>query len=115
MDRLERVLGERSSQLVDHLACDAGMSHDEAAALLQAATPDLVESYRWQSESWADTGDHVAQAREVLAIMNARTIGPRAGMSSARTWAGLRCLVPAVLVGAPPVDRWPAEGTLPAR
>ncbi|MGB1657323.1 MAG: hypothetical protein ACPHQP_04530 [Longimicrobiales bacterium] len=112
MDRLERLLGERSSQLVEQMTCDAGLTRDEAAALLAAAAADLVQSYRWQSESWADTGDHAAQAKEVLAVMNAREIGPRAGMSSARTWAGLRCLVPAALGGAPLADEWPAASGL---
>jgi hypothetical protein len=107
MDRLERLLHERSDQLVDRVACDAGMSRDEAVAFLSAAGPDLIESYRWQSESWANTGDHRAQAREVLAIMNARKIGPRAGLSSERTWAGLRCLVPAVLGGERAFDELP--------
>ena len=101
MDRLERLLHERSAQLVEHVAGDAGMTRDEAAAFLTAAGPDLVESYRWQSESWANTGDLTAQAREVLAVMNARKIGPRAGMCPERTWAGLRALVPAVLGGDP--------------
>ena len=104
MDRLDRLLGERSSQLVEHLTCDVGMSDVEAAALPKAASADLVESYLWQSESWANTGDHAAQASEILSVMNAREIGPRAGMSSARTWAGLRCLVPAALGGTPFVD-----------
>ena len=107
MDRLERLLHERSDQLAEHVAGDAGMSRDEAVAFLRAAGPDLVESYRWQSESWANTGDHGAQAREVLAIMNARKIGPSAGLSSERTWAGLRCLVPAVLGGEHVFDGLP--------
>lgn len=104
MDRLERLLHERSEQLVSRVVGDAGMSRDEAAALLKAAATDLVESYRWQAESWADTGDHLAQAREVLAVMNARKIAPRAGLSSERTWAGLRSLVPAVLGGDAATD-----------
>ena len=101
MERLERLLREHSMELVECVAGQTGMSPGEARAFLEAAGPELLASYRWQSDGWAHTGDHAAQAREVLSVMNVREIGPRAGMSSERTWAGLRALVPAVLGGDP--------------
>ncbi|MDE3002224.1 MAG: hypothetical protein OXU33_01945 [Gemmatimonadota bacterium] len=103
MERLERLLREHSMELVECVAGRTGMSQGEARAFLEAAGPELLASYRWQSDGWAHTGDHAAQAREVLSVMNVREIGPRAGMSSERTWAGLRALVPAVLGGDPVV------------
>lgn len=101
MDQVERMLSECSDQLVDRMVGRAGLSRDEAAAFLRAAAPDLMESYRWQGEAWADTGDHAARARELLSLIPVRKIAPSAGLSSERAWAGLRALVPAVLGGEP--------------
>lgn len=97
MDRLERVLTERSSELIQSLTGSVGFSSGQAELFLREAGPELVETWRWQaSDESASSTPTSSGFRNLLALMNGRTLAPRVGLSSARTWEGLRALVVAM-------------------
>lgn len=112
MDILERVLNEKSSELVQVLTVDTGMSRSQAELFLREAGPALIDSYRWQAEGLAPDGLASPTAvRDLLSGISGRALAPKVGMSSERTWDGLRSLVPAVVrSGARTGERGGARG-----
>lgn len=98
MDLLERVLTERTDELVDAVRAETGLTPAEARRLVAAAGDDLVASYRWQAEDpGEETLDSPAVTRRVLGFIRGRDIARRSGLPQQRTWDGIRVLVPAVL------------------
>ena len=98
MHQILRTLEQHSDALIDELADEVGFTETEAVLFLREVTPDLLASYVWQSSQL--TPERLAQpdvSRDVLGSMSGDRLAPRVGLSSARTWAGLRALVPAVL------------------
>lgn len=112
MDILERVLNEKSSELVHVLTVDTGMSRNQAELFLREAGPALIDSYRWQAEELAPEGLASPTAvRDLLSGISGRALAPKVGLSSERTWDGLRSLVPAVVrSGARTSERGGARG-----
>lgn len=98
MGFLERVLDENSGKLLDALRGEAGFTMAQAEAFLREAGPALIESYQWQAADLqaAHLGSPAA-VRDLLAGISGRTLASRVGLSSARTWDGLRVLVPAAV------------------
>lgn len=98
MDIVQKVLSEQSSELVQVLTRDTGMSRRQAELFLREAGPALVASYRWQEEELAPEGlASPTAARDILSGISGRALAPKVGLSSERTWDGLRSLVPAVV------------------
>lgn len=97
MDHLERVLDERAGDLAVRLAA-VGFSRDEARRFLVGAGRELVEAYAWHVETH-DSRDleTPAAASELLAWIRGRALAIQIGLSTEKTWAGLREFVPAVL------------------
>lgn len=97
MDRLERVLDERAGDLVVGLTA-VGFSQDEARRFLIGVGPELVESYQWHAATRTGAKSTALDAAsEVLAGIHGRALAVQIGLSTEKTWAGLRELVPAVL------------------
>lgn len=97
MDHLERVLDERAGDLLVGLAA-VGFSHDEARRFLTGVGPELVQSYEWHAASLDGSAEATPEAAsEVLAGIRGRALALQIGLSTEKTWAGLRELVPAVL------------------
>jgi hypothetical protein len=98
MDIVQKVLTEKSSELVQVLTRDTGMSRRQAERFLREAGPALIDSYRWQEEELAPEGlASPTAARDILSGISGRALASKVGMSSERTWDGLRSLVPAVV------------------
>lgn len=98
MDLLERALREHGDSLTHQLADTVGLSRREAEVFLREAGSALLDSWRWQSDRLG--GDPVRSkdgVRDLLAGISGRRLAPRVGLSSERTWEGLRALVPAVV------------------
>ena len=115
MDPLERVLKENSGRLIRELTGEVGLTEREAEVFLEEAGRALVESYRWhaarEGEDQLGTPEGV---KDVLAGISGRELARRVGLSSARTWDGLRTLVPAVVRGGP-ASGVPLGGHAPGR
>ena len=98
MHQIKRTLEEHSDELIDELTDGIGLTQTEAVLFLREAGPALIASYVWHSSTLPPSGLATEQgARELLSGMSGRHLAPRVGLSSARTWDGLRALVPAVL------------------
>lgn len=98
MDLFEQALTENSAELLGVLTDQAGFTVTEAEAFLREAAPVLLESYAWQSArpDTVQVGPW-GTVQALLSGISGRALAPRVGLSSARTWDGLRALVPAVL------------------
>lgn len=98
MELLERALHEHGERLAGQLADAVGLSPEQAELFLREAGPALVDSWRWQADRLgADGAPSEDGARDLLAGISGRRLAPRVGLTSERTWEGLRALVPAVL------------------
>jgi hypothetical protein len=98
MHQIMRTLEEHSDELIDELTDGIGLTQTEAVLFLREAGPALIASYVWQSSILPPSGLATEHgARELLSGISGRDLAPRVGLSSARTWDGLRALVPAVL------------------
>ena len=98
MHQILKTLEEHSSELIDELTDGIGLTETEAAVFLREAGPALIASYVWRSSTLSPGAMASPNgARELLSGISGRQLAPRVGLSSARTWDGLRALVPAVL------------------
>lgn len=104
MDRLERVLDERSADFSSALAL-VGFSPDEASRFLAIVRPELIRSYEWHVATTGEAGRPAVAAGDVLSSIRGRALASEVGISDAKTWAGLRELVPAVLEASRPPPR----------
>jgi hypothetical protein len=98
MDFMRQVLRDHSNDFARVLSEQAGFTEDEARRFLDGAGPALVRSYEWQA-SGLPLGELPTSTivRELLAGIPGRTLGSLLGIPAAKTWAGLRTLVPAVV------------------
>ena len=98
MESLERVLNQKSSDLLRALRGEAGLTADEADLFLREAGPALIESSEWQAANLdlAQIGSAGA-VRDLLGGISGTTLATRVGLSEERTWDGLRVLIPAAL------------------
>ena len=98
MDPLERVLHEHGESLADQLARTMGLSEAQAEIFLREAGSALIDSWRWQADRMgAESVCSEDGVRDLLSGISGRRLAPRVGLTSERTWEGLRTLVPAVL------------------
>lgn len=113
MERLERVLDEKATELARRLTDEAGFTDGEARRFLAEAGPALIESYQWQASArvpLALESEHAV--RDLLAGIWGRTLAQRLGLSQAKTWAGLRTFVPAVVDASAERRRGRTVGTV---
>jgi hypothetical protein len=98
MDLIERALSEHGASLAGQLADVVGLTRQEAEVFLREAGPALIDSWRWQADRMgADVVHSQDGVRDLLAGISGRRLAPRVGLTSERTWEGLRVLVPAVV------------------
>ncbi len=98
MERLRRVLGQKSAYLARVVEVQAGVEDSVARRFVQIAGADLIESYSWQ-KSELDLRDFAdpCNARDLLSGAYAGHIAHELGISRAQVWAALRLFVPRVL------------------
>lgn len=114
MEILERVLDERAGDLARALTEEAEFTPAEADRFLTEAGPAVLRSYEWQAHERgrAELGSSEQTVSDVLAGISGRSLAERVGLSQAKTWAGLRALVPALLgASARPEDRHRVRST----
>jgi hypothetical protein len=98
MQALERVLAQRTGELVEILVQRADLSRERAERFVSVAGPDVVASFRWQvREAGPQRLGAPSTARNVLNTMGATRIAVDLGMTRAEVWVGLRTLVPGLL------------------
>jgi hypothetical protein len=98
MQRLEAVLGDRRTDLVQALVRCGGLTRARAERFVALAGNDLIESFEWQCRGQAPR--HLAEpstARDVLSTMGANRIASLLGISRSEVWESLRAFVPRVL------------------
>jgi hypothetical protein len=101
MHRILDTLESHSGEFIHELEDGAGLTESEATALLREAGPVLLASYVWQSSTRTpEELGSPSSARDLLACMSGQRLASKVGLSTARTWDGLRTLVPAVLRAA---------------
>jgi hypothetical protein len=101
MHRILETLESHSGEFIHELEDEVGLTESEAVALLREAGPVLLASYVWHSSTRTpEEFGTPSSARDVLASMSGESLASKVGLSSARTWDGLRALVPAVLRAA---------------
>lgn len=98
MKDLERILGQRRTELARALRRRPGLAGDRAERFVAEASHDLVESYRWQAE---DLDEHNLSAprnvQNLLRGMRGSGIANRLGLPQEAVWDGLRAFVPLAL------------------
>jgi hypothetical protein len=114
MDFLERVLDEQAGDLTRALEEQAGFSATEAQRFVRAAGRALIASYEWNrlSRRPIDLHDEDA-AGDLLAVIHGRALAAQLRLSAAKTWTGLRVVVPIVVEASAPEA--PAVGSRAAR
>jgi hypothetical protein len=101
MHRILQTLENHSGELIHELEDEVGLTEAEATVFLREAAPELLASYVWQSSRRTpEELESPSCTRDLLASMSGARLASRVGLSSARTWDGLRALVPAVLRAA---------------
>ncbi len=110
MHEILKTLDEHSGELIHELTDEVGLTESEAREFLRQAGPAVVASFVWRSSTLApDRLGTLDSAREVLSFMSGDRLAQQVGLSSRRTWDGLRALVPAVLRAT-----YPESGGRPA-
>jgi hypothetical protein len=98
MRRLETVLGDRRTDLVQVLVRCDGLTRTHAERFVALAGDELLESYAWHCGGHAPR--HLAEpamVRDVLSTMGANRIASSLGISRSEVWDSLRAFVPRVL------------------
>lgn len=97
MHELDRVLSERSNQLIGALTTEVGLPRGLAARFLTEAGPALMDSYQWHTDGLLAEGTGSITIQDLLGGVNARELAARVGLSVEDTWASLRALAPTVI------------------
>lgn len=92
MTELERMMSERSGELIRALNTEVGLSRSQAARFLTEARPALQDSWQWHEDAPSADADGPLTVRELLGGVNGRELAERAGLSVESTWAALRML-----------------------
>lgn len=105
MHELDRVLSERSDQLIGALTTEVGLPRGLAARFLTEAGPALMDSYKWHTDGLFTEGTPSITIQDLLGGVNARDLAVRVGLSVEDTWASLRALAPTVIRAGITVER----------
>jgi hypothetical protein len=97
MERLQRVLAQRSGELARTIERQAGVDGPLAAKFVSVAGEELLDAYLWQEQDLDRRLSHPRNARELLGAVCAHRVAADLGMSLDAAWAALRAFVPSVL------------------
>ena len=79
------------------------LSAPEAKRFLRAASRALIASYEWNRSSRRPIDLHAEDAAgDLLGVIHGRALAAQLRLSPARTWAGLRVIVPMVVDASAP-------------
>jgi len=98
MQRLETVLWDRRTDLVQVLVRSSGLTRAHAERFVALAGNDLIESFEWHCRGQAPGRlAEPSTVRDVLSTMGANRLASLMGLSLPEVWESLRAFVPRVL------------------
>jgi hypothetical protein len=97
MERLQRVLAQRSGELAMAVERQAGVQRSAATRFVSVAGEELLDAYLWQEPDLDRRLSHPRNVRDLLGAIYAHRVADELGISLHEAWSALRAFVPYVL------------------